>query len=132
MNDEAKLMKLPVRLSEMEIHERAQEAAELMHALDDEKDAEADRRKAWKADIETRERRLRELSTAVRTRFENRPVEVEEIPSAGRGIIEVLRRDTHEVVYSRPMTDAEKRMSQQASLWDGEPAQVKTTVGAAT
>lgn len=131
MSDDPKLMKLPVRLSNMEIQERAQEAAELMLEVDEAKDLEAERRKTWKADIETRERKLRELSTAVRTRSELRPVEVEEIPSAGRGIIEVMRRDTHEVVYSRPMTDAEKRMSQQASLWDGEPAAVKTSVGAA-
>lgn len=61
MSDDAKLMKLPVKLSDMEIRERAHEAAEM---------------------------------------------------------------------YSRPMTDAEKRMAAQATLWDGEPAAMKTTVGA--
>ncbi len=120
-DDGPKLMRLPVKLASFEVQARAHEAAELMFDLDNEKDAEAERRKEWKAGIETRDRKLRDLSRAVREKCEHRPVEVEEVPSLGRGIIEIVRRDTGEVVYSRPMTDGEKRMAAQSTLWQ-EPA----------
>lgn len=129
MADETNLMKLPVKLTDFEVQARAHEAAELMFELDADKDAEAERRKTWRADYETRDRRLRELSRSVRERTEHRPVEVDEYPSAGRGIIEIVRRDTSAVVYSRPMTDAEKRMAAQSTLWNEEPPTVTTTVG---
>ena len=118
---EPKTMRLPVPLLDEEVQARATEAAELMLEIDTDEEAEADRKREWKAGIEARKRKMRELSRAVRERAEHRLVEVEEVPSAGRSTMDIYRRDTGELVYSRPMTDSEHRLAAQSSLWQ-EPA----------
>lgn len=132
MSDETKTMRLPVALNDDEVQARAHEAAELMLELDTAEEQEADRKKAWKQDFETRKRKLRALSAAVRERAEHRMVEVDEVPCVGRATMEIYRRDTGESVYSRPMTDSEQRLAAQSSLWDEKAtATVRTTVGKA-
>jgi len=130
MSDETtKVLSLPVRLTPSEIQSRALEAAELMLEVDTAEDAEADRRRDVKASIGARKRRLRDLSCIVREGAENRPVECDEVTSVGRALVEIFRRDTGELVYSRPMSEGEQREAAQASLWDVEgPKVTKTTV----
>ena len=124
---EPKTMRLPCPLTDDEVQARATEAAELMLEIDTEEEAEADRKREWKAAIEARKRKMRQLSQCVRERAEHRPVEVEEVPSAGRSTMDIYRRDTGELVYSRPMTDSEQRLAAQASLWQEPAPTVRTT-----
>ena len=122
MHVDSMTMKLPVKMTDDEVKARAHEAAELVLELDLAKADEADRKKAWKAAHESKERYLRDLSESVRTRTEQRLVEVDEVPCVGRATMEVYRRDTGELVLSRPMTEAEMRSAAQANLWDSPKA----------
>lgn len=52
-------------------------------------------------------------------------------PGAGRSTMDIYRRDTGELVYSRPMTDSEQRLAAQASLWQEPAPTVRTTTAPA-
>lgn len=133
MNDNAttKTMRLSCQLNDSEVRERASEGAELMQEIDVAEELEAERRRAFKDTTEAKKRKLRDLLRAVRERAELRPVEVEEIPSLHRSTVEVMRRDTGEVVYSRPMTDVELRTAAQAQLWTDPAPTVPVTTAEA-
>ncbi len=125
MSDESKTMKLSVQLTE--VKSRAAEMSEILLDVTSEKDNEAERRRAWKADIDAREKAMQALARAVRDRVEPRLVDVDHIPSVHRSTMEIYRRDTRELVYSRPMTQAEYAAATQAQLWEGDAPTVKTT-----
>lgn len=130
MSDETTMrtMALPCRLTDHEVRERAHESAELLQEIDTDEESEAARRRLFKEQLEAKKTRLRDLMCAVRERTERRPVEVEYIASLHRSTMETMRRDTGEVVYSRPMTDAELRAASQASLWTEPPPTIKVGV----
>ena len=104
-------MTLPCRLSELEVRQRAKEAAREENEI---RAAEKDKKKAmseYKARIETHQGELARLSEMVRSEVEYRDVQVEIELDYTLGMVRVTRTDTGEVIEpGRPMTRDEKQM----------------------
>ena len=63
----------------------------------------------FKGRLEELEAEGAQLSQAIRSRMENRLVECVESPSPSRGVVDLVRKDTGEVIDTRPMTLDERQ-----------------------
>lgn len=63
-------------------------------------------------------KKIQALGLAIRTHSEPREVECYENPNLVRMYVEVIRRDTGEVVKTRPMTDGERANAKQIAFGD--------------
>ena len=111
---------LPVRLTEEELQRKGQELSEVI-----EKHAEIDSERAgiakqFKDKLETLDDKARELAKQIRTKTEERPVEVHQRKDQLNATVDLYRTDTGEVVYSRPMTAEELAEARQLRLLDAD------------
>lgn len=107
---------LPCRLTDAEVMGRTTELLDALSAedaLESEKKNFMEQHKERLTIAGAESRRLRRI---VSTRTEERDVEIAESPDYKRGIVEVLRTDTNEIVRTRQMS-AEER---QSPLFDAE------------
>lgn len=95
---------LPVKLTESEVAVRADELAEKVKALSDEREGAKATASAAKERIAEIETEVRELAYTVRNKTENRHVECREIRNEERRTMDIVRVDTGETVRYRAMT----------------------------
>lgn len=103
-------MYLPCRLSDTELLAKGKELSERLHrvhALESEKKSHND---AIRRQVDQLESESRLLAAQIRTKQEERDVEVEEQRDDVACDIHVVRLDLHEIVSSRPMTPVEKQL----------------------
>lgn len=100
---------LPVRLTQAELLERGEALALERFARNH---CDADRKAtatAFKEQLEVFEAEIDRLAGIVREKAEPRPVECRSLRDQARGVVEVMRIDTAEIVESRVMTDLERQ-----------------------
>lgn len=114
---ERKTMMLPVKLNEIESRERGAEMSTKVIELVELKAVHAQRKKAMSEEEKERDAEVCRLARIVRSGYENRPVEVQAVPSLGRNMMDYVRLDTGETVESRPMTRAEIEEAMQVPLF---------------
>jgi hypothetical protein len=109
LKDESEIRELPCDLTGDEQRQRGDELARKFQNLD----ALEDERKSVVAEakgkIDATESEVRKLAQIVRERREHRPVECIWRRDDQRGVMELIRTDTSDVVLSRPMTEAERQ-----------------------
>jgi len=111
---------LPVKLTPSEHRDRSRQMAEL-HQTAERFEAEAKREaKAAKETLEKLKREESKLSIVVATEVEYRQVQVYYEPDLNRWCVESYRRDTGELVGSRPMTPDERASAAQGRLFEVE------------
>jgi hypothetical protein len=117
---------LPVRLTQAELLERG-EALALQRResnwLDDERRRVASEFKEKIDDSDAESDRLAEI---VREKAEPRPVECRNVRDVQRGVVEVMRIDTAEIVESRVMTELER----QTRMFEPDEDQVEPSLEA--
>lgn len=106
---EAFVRELRVQLKTEEIAERADRAAQLLAERDSKEEEQKAAAKHAKSVIESMEAELRRLSNEVRTKATYREVQCERRYDYRLGKIFEIRKDTDEVLFERPMTDAERQ-----------------------
>lgn len=102
-----KTEQLPCRLTDQERQERA---TKLAQSVQDAAKLEADLagiRSKYKTEIERVEESIRDLSKVVSSGLEYRPIEVIEQKDAARRVMETIRQDTGEIVWTRPLSPNE-------------------------
>ena len=102
-------MTLPCQLTSTELDERRDKLVALVakaDALEDEKKMQAT---AIKGKIETVESEMRDLAYEIRTRKQQRPVEIKRDKDLIRGVEEIIRLDTGEVVETRHLSPHERQ-----------------------
>lgn len=104
------VMKLPVVLSERELAARAAELAREVRKGKEVEDEKKTTMADFKARTEAIDMKVRELSEIVDTKQEDRSVECIVDPDYAAGTMVTVRRDTGEVVQSRPMTQDERQI----------------------
>lgn len=109
-------MRLPVKLTQAEILDRASTLAREMRDRRVAAEAADSARKKAKDDLERRDLRIEELSRVVGDGSEDREVDTHEEPDTVRLVVRVIRDDTYELVHERSMTDAEVRAARQEAL----------------
>lgn len=100
---------LPVRLTQGELEERGwslSEANKIRRRIDVEK---ADANDTFKTRIKTADEEIYRLSEIVHSKSEYRPVLCHEARDYKRGVIEIVRRDSGEIIETRVMTEAERQ-----------------------
>lgn len=103
------IRELRVQLKTDEIAERADRAAQLLAERDSKEEEQRAAAKHAKSVIESMEAELRRLSNEVRTKATYREVQCERRYDYRVGKIIEVRKDTDEVLFERPMTDAERQ-----------------------
>lgn len=102
---------LPCELTESEKVERGATLARELVALNQAQDAEAERRKAEKIELEKREAEIRMLSVIVASGRETREVEVEIFADHDAGQVYTMRTDTGEILSRRDIRPEERQIS---------------------
>lgn len=100
---------LPVRLTERELLDRGESLALERFARNH---CDAQRKAAaagFKEQLEVFEAEIDRLAGIVREKAEPRPVACRNVRDMNRGVIEVVRTDTGEIVESRVMTEMERQ-----------------------
>ena len=104
---------LPCKMTD---EERLLKGTALAAAIQEDNDLE-DEKKAFAEKLKTRQRlideRVQTLKHEVKTGLEVRPVPCFESRRYGERMVDLVRRDTHEVVFSRPMRPDEMQESLQ-------------------
>ncbi len=120
---------LPVRLTDREVQAKGEEVAALVAKIGDVEAHRQEVTKVLKADLDALEERVRKLAYEIRSRSEQRPVEVTERSLSDRAVVELYRLDSLEVVEARPMTAAELADARQVRLFDAKakPKRVRKT-----
>jgi len=101
---------LPVLLTDRELLDRGEALALERFARNH---CDADRKAAaagFKEQLEVFEAEIDRLAGIVREKAEPRPVECKNVRDLDRGVIEVTRLDTGEIVESRVMTEQERQV----------------------
>jgi hypothetical protein len=107
---------LPCRLTDAEVMDRTRKLLDVLSEedrLELEKKSFAERHKEAVTIVTAKARELRGI---VSSRIEYREVEVAESPDYKRGIVEVIRIDTSEIVRTRQMSSEER----QSPLFEAE------------
>lgn len=104
------IMKLPVLLSESELAARSAELARKVREAKEVEDEKKTSMSEFKAKAEGIDMKVRELAEIVDTKQEDRAVECIVNPDYAAGTMVTVRRDTGEVVQSRPMTQDERQI----------------------
>jgi hypothetical protein len=118
---------LPVRLTQAELLERGKALALVRQDCNH---IESDMKltvRAFKDRIEIREAEIDRLAEIVDLEAEPRPVECRNVRDMNRGVIEVVRTDTGEIVESRVMTELER----QTRMFEPEEEQAQEATGGA-
>lgn len=100
---------LPVLLTDRELLDRGESLALERFARNH---CDAQRKAAaagFKEQLEVFEAEIDRLAGIVREKAEPRPVECRNVRDVARGVVEVMRIDTAEIVESRVMTDLERQ-----------------------
>jgi phosphoketolase len=98
---------LPCALTQQELLERGQRAAELVNQIASEEEVRSAAGKASKEKINGFEIELRAVGYEIRTKKEMRDVEIERVKDLGRKVEEVIRLDTGEIVETRALAPHE-------------------------
>ncbi len=102
---------LRVGLTDEELQRKAQALAAELHALDELRAAHKAERAAMKEAETVQADSVKLLGTDVRTRSESRDVECEWIADFPRGVVELVRLDTDEVVAERPIEPRDRQLA---------------------
>lgn len=102
--------KLPVQLSEHERALRGEEMAREHAELGRLQELKRDQAKLMKEQIDASEKRIGELAEQVRTGIEQREVLCFERLRGERGMVDLERTDTGEIIDSRPMRPDERQV----------------------
>lgn len=106
---------LAEELTETELRERGQKLAELVRKREQAVHEKAETAREYGEQIKRLDAEISEIDVIVRTKKENREVEVERRKNFLRNVEETTRLDTGEIVESRALTAAER----QAQLFPG-------------
>lgn len=109
---------MPCKLTEDELLKVGGELAATVQDIESEDRRQADVKAQMKSRLTELEARRSRLAITVSRREEHRDVQVEIWHDYQRGIVQDIRRDTGEIVHTRPMTDEER----QVKLPIAEPA----------
>ena len=117
-------IRLPVKLNEPEVAERADELARTIAKRDSVEALAKDESRRAKDEVKEMDERIGDLAGIVRDKVESRPVDTRWEPELERRLYRRVRLDTLEVVESRPMTTTELEEESQARLpfADASPA----------
>lgn len=102
---------LPCRLSDDELRQRGDALAETCQELHAEEQRQTDVKAQMKARMTELEAKQTRLSIVISRREEYRDVPCDQFGDTVRGTVDIVRRDTAEVVETRPMTDSERQQS---------------------
>src|SRR3990167_3420039 len=97
-------IRLPVKLNEPEVAERADELARTIAKRDSVEALAKDESRRAKDEVKEMDERIGDLAGIVRDKVESRPVDTRWEPELERRLYRRVRLDTLEVVESRPMT----------------------------
>jgi hypothetical protein len=101
---------LSCRLTDPELLKKGAELAATVQDLADEEKRQNDVKAQLKAKVTELEARRSGLAITVSRKEEHRDVEVDIYHDYVRGIVEDIRRDTGEIVHTRPMSEDEKQL----------------------
>lgn len=104
-------LSLPTELTQDEFNLKARELAETHEALAFEREGQKEAKAQMKARLEELEKKRTELARIVKTRKEDRLVEVQEHANDARSIVECVRMDTGEVYTQRPMAPGDRQLT---------------------
>jgi hypothetical protein len=107
---------LPVKLTDDEVLTRTRELIDALNAEDDLADKLARFKEDHKEQVAVAGADTKRLRRIVSTRTEYRDVEVVESHDYKRGVVDIVRADTHETIRTRAMTESER----QSPLFDAE------------
>lgn len=118
----ARMMSLPVALTPDEVRERGEKLAAVVEEWKAAEDLKKSTAKHQKEAIDELKDLVLELKTIVRSKKENRHIEVADRVILERRVVETIRMDTEEVCGSRPMTPTELEAAAQGRLFveDGD------------
>lgn len=102
---------LPVRLTAEEFNARAAALAETCTKIEIEDTRQTNLKAQLKADMARLEAEQSKLAHIVARREEYREVPVDWMYDGKRGIVELSRRDTGEIVETRPATDKDRQLA---------------------
>ena len=102
---------LRVELTEDEYGRKAQALAAELHTLEQLRARHKAQRAAMRAEDQAQAETVHELGTDVRTRSERRDVECEWIADFPRGLVDLVRTDTGEVLDSRPIEARDRQLA---------------------
>lgn len=105
-------------LTEEERLQRSDELAKLVTKLADLEEEKKKKAREFKEEIDELKVSLHNLTQVVKTRLEEREVEVTTAAVLGREVMEVMRLDTGEVIFTRPLTPNEIVSARQGRLFD--------------
>ncbi len=100
---------LPVRLTEIELTERRDQLAELVRDRNDAKQKAKDQATANKKIVDNLEAEKSRVAREIREKQHYMEVEIFEETYLERGIAELVRADTGEVIETRSITPAERQ-----------------------
>ena len=109
ITERVKTRLLPCRLTEEEIDLRARLNSNKMQELLNAEQAAKDVAAEWKEKVKGIRANVQDLTTVVNTGVEFRDVEVYERQNHTDGTVEIIRRDTHEVIDTRSMKAHERQ-----------------------
>lgn len=101
---------LPCRLTDEEWAQRAGELASVVADVSLEESRQKSAKAEMKARLEELAAKRDRLGNVVTRHEEQRDVQVEIVADFGIGKAETIRKDTYEVIHSRPLTDHERQM----------------------
>jgi hypothetical protein len=102
-------MILPVKLGDKEIKERGEQLAELLRTVGEKESEKAMTAKEYSNEIKKLEAEVALVADAIRTGQEDREVEIERRPDYDRNAIDIVRKDTGEVVVTEEMKDSDRQ-----------------------
>jgi hypothetical protein len=100
---------VPCHLSDMELLTRADELSVVVQEITAEEGRQVDVKAQMKARLTELDARKSRLAITIGRKEEYRDVPCDLFANVERGIVEVVRRDTAEVVESRAMSDDERQ-----------------------
>lgn len=100
---------LPCRLTEDELRQRGDALAEVVQELHAEEQRQADVKAQMKARVTELEAKQTRFAITISRKEEYRDIECDVFGDPERGVVELVRRDSGEVVETRPMTEDERQ-----------------------
>lgn len=100
---------LPVKLHEDELRDRGDKLAAVIQDLNAEESRQVDQKAQMKARLSELDARKTQLAIVISRREEDRDVAVDVFANYVGGLVEVVRRDTGEVISKRRMTEEERQ-----------------------
>lgn len=102
---------LPCRLSLEEWNDRAKQLAEAVQNVATEERRQTDVKAGLKARLAELQSKQSVLADVVQRREESRDLVCDQLAYVERGIVEIVRRDTGEVIETRPLQDHERQQA---------------------